>query len=361
MIARPYVFQLWRWEVNALLDKASSPLRERARATPCSESSVLRYFNLSAEKHRIISVLGENEATRHRLASIRNEQDELRGCVEKYLENQVYRVLLANGIGNPFGSLAWPKVFPPVLFKLEEPPKLLIISPRDRILLWHRVTLRQHLTLEEREQIETLCDRLGVSSLVEDTGGMATYPSMVSENGGIRHVIETVIEEWVHQYLPFKPLGFLYLMAIWGIRRDPEIVTINETLAGMVSTELTNIIYREHYEKHEPPRPPRPTFDFNREMRVTRMKVDELLASGQVATAESYMEERRQFFIKNGYYIRKLNQAYFAFYGNYGQNPASVSPVYADLQALRLKTTSLADFLERAASVTSYSELRALI
>lgn len=361
-IAKPYTFNLTSWEIRALLEKSSSALRDWFKKEPCPESSVVRFFNLSGEKAWILNTLGENEETRPRLDEIRREQIGLNNCVEKTLEDQVRKAILGNGIGNPFGYWARNEVFPPVLFKLEEPPKVLIISPREKILLWHRVTLRQDLTLEQREQIEARCDQLGVSSLVEDTGGMATYPSMVSSNGSIRYTIETVIEEWVHQYLAFKPLGFRYLLDIWGIKRDPEIVTINETVAGIVSKELAGTIFKEHYDERQGPlQMPAPVFDFNREMRATRVKVDELLATGQIAVAEQYMEERRQVFARNGYYIRKLNQAYFAFYGTYGHNPASVSPVYVDLQRLRSQSISLADFLERAASITSYSELRALI
>jgi hypothetical protein len=39
--------------------------------------------------------------------------------------------------------------------------------------------------------------------------------------------------------------------------------------------------------------------------------------AGKVELAEEFMEERRQFFWKKGYHIRKLNQAYFAFHGAY--------------------------------------------
>ena len=54
-------------------------------------------------------------------------------------------------------------------------------------------------------------------------------------------------------------------------------------------------------------------FNFNLEMRKTRARVDELLAQGQVVAAEAYMEERRQLFVANRFFIRKLNQAFFAF------------------------------------------------
>ena len=42
-------------------------------------------------------------------------------------------------------------------------------------------------------------------------------------------------------------------------------------------------------------------FDYNREMRQTRLRVDELLAEGKVEEAEAYMEERRQLFVEQGH------------------------------------------------------------
>ena len=68
-----------------------------------------------------------------------------------------------------------------------------------------------------------------------------------------------------------------------------------------------------------------PPFDFNAEMHQTRVIVDRLLAQGKIDDAESYMEQRRVFFWENGYHIRKLNQAYFAFYGAYADQPAGSS------------------------------------
>jgi hypothetical protein len=60
-------------------------------------------------------------------------------------------------------------------------------------------------------------------------------------------------------------------------------------------------------------------------MAATRIEVDRLLAGGKIQEAEQYMEARRQIFVAHGYQIRKLNQAYFAFYG--GRE-------YEDLEAL---------------------------
>ena len=65
----------------------------------------------------------------------------------------------------------------------------------------------------------------------------------------------------------------------------------------------------------QPPAPPgrgRPAFDFRAFMRDTRGRTEQLLAAGQVDTAEAYMRARRDELQQHGYVIRKLNQAYFA-------------------------------------------------
>jgi hypothetical protein len=85
-----------------------------------------------------------------------------------------------------------------------------------------------------------------------------------------------------------------------------------------------------------------------------------LLAEGEVERAEAYMEERRAFFVENGYAIRKLNQAYFAFYGAYADTPGATGddPVGPTVVALREQSDSLRDFLRRVAPVTSFEQLQ---
>ena len=73
-------------------------------------------------------------------------------------------------------------------------------------------------------------------------------------------------------------------------------------------------------------------------MHATRVVVDAMLASGKIDDAENYMEQRRQVFVNNGYFIRRLNQAYFAFYGAYADVPggaAGEDPVGPAVRALR--------------------------
>ena len=107
-----------------------------------------------------------------------------------------------------------------------------------------------------------------------------------------------------------------------------------------------------------------PAFDFRAEMHTTRITVDALLAEGKIEEAESYMEKRRIVFWENGYQLRKINQAYFAFYGAYADVPGGVAgadPVGPAVRALREQSDSLAAFLHRIAWITSFEGLQKAI
>jgi hypothetical protein len=96
-------------------------------------------------------------------------------------------------------------------------------------------------------------------------------------------------------------------------------------------------------------------------MRSTRLAVDQLFAEGKIEAAEEFMDVRRLVFWENGYRIRKINQAYFAFYGAYADEPggaAGEDPVGAAVRELRARSTSLVDFLRRIAWLSSYEQLQ---
>ncbi|MDH4209013.1 MAG: hypothetical protein OEV76_09065, partial [Anaerolineae bacterium] len=101
-------------------------------------------------------------------------------------------------------------------------------------------------------------------------------------------------------------------------------------------------------------------FSFNANMRKTRMRVEALLEAGQVEEAEAYMEYRRQKLVEMGYYLRKLNQAYFAFYGSYAAGTgwaAETNPIGEQMRLLRERSPSLAEFLNTVAGMSSYQDL----
>jgi len=161
--------------------------------------------------------------------------------------------------------------------------------------------------------------------------------------------------------LAFTPLGFMYLLDITGISRDPDIVTMNETLAGIVSEEIGGIVLKTYYPQYQARRDEEETdhaeFDFGREMREIRTAVDELLANGQIERAEDLMKERRKYLASKGYYIRRLNQAYFAFHGAYADEPTSVNPIGAQMRESRSRSESLSEFLGTVSAMTSRQDL----
>jgi len=266
------------------------------------------------------------------------------------LSNEIGTVLKDNGMGT----------FPPVLIELGKPPSLLVTSPRDRIAYADRFLLSQHLDVNEIEKIEAKVDSLGVSSLVVELGGFgAVCPPIVSDNLSLTNTLNIAVEEWFHQYLAFRPLGFRYFLDSIGLQQDPEVIVLNETFVGMVSREIAAETIKRYYNVEEEKAAANNSqgFNFYDEMSETRKIVDFYLSQGKIVEAEYYMEKRRMYFNAHGYYIRKLNQAYFAFHGIYGESPASVSPIYDDLQQLRRESPTLNYFVSRVEKMTSYDEL----
>ena len=99
-------------------------------------------------------------------------------------------------------------------------------------------------------------------------------------------------------------------------------------------------------------------------MHETRVTTDALLAEGKIEEAEAYMEARRLIFLKNGYLLRKINQAYFAFYGAYADSPggaAGEDPVGPAVRALREQSDSIADFVNTISWMTSFEQLQKAI
>jgi hypothetical protein len=76
------------------------------------------------------------------------------------------------------------------------------------------------------------------------------------------------------------------------------------------------------------------------------------------------MEQQRLMFLEHGFTIRKLNQAYFAFYGSYADQPigaAGEDPVGAAVRELRARSASLAEFVQRMSGLTSFQALQTLL
>ena len=367
-VASPYLYNLVQWEVDNFLGKWVHRL---ASSAPWSSSSggdayerVREYFSLSEEAGRLRRDLGAIAADGKDVASlevelqgVRDDRDGLRSDVEETMEATISSVVVEEGLST-FGEF----IFPPVDIRLSDLPKLLIASPRDKIERKHDVLLRPGISLGEREEIEgRLFSESNLSALVEDIGGLATYPASIPNNQPLRWTMQISTHEWLHHYLFFRPLG-------QNMFNGDEMFTLNETVASIAGNEIGDRAYELLGGVIEPD----PVdgdgasneadadledgeeFDFDAEMRETRKRVDELLEEGKIEEAELYMERRRRVFVENGFHIRKLNQAYFAFYGTYADTPASVSPIGGQLERFRSLMPDVGAFVSAMAGFSSY-------
>jgi hypothetical protein len=362
-IAAPYRFHVFEWELDALSDLARNVFNG---GTPASDNAdaIFTYFDNVDQIRSLQSAILTADARdlaplAKKLDSLEEQNDGLSQGVVARLKVEIREALSEAGIENPF-SLNVTFGFPPIEAVLENPINVLVISPRDRIENIKQVNLLPGMSRQEMESIEARVDSLGYSALVVPVGGMATYPSYVTNDGDLKFTITSIVHEWLHVYLAFTPLGFRYVLDQAGIRRDYDIATMNETVVDIVSNEIGATVYEKYVPgaaENSPAPEPASGFNFNRVMRETRTNVDAYLAAGEIERAEQYMEQQRQYLAGNGYNIRKLNQAYFAFYGTYADSPTSVSPIGADLKTLRGRSASLKDFLDTAASMTSLQAL----
>ena len=299
---------------------------------------------------------------------LQNQRRQLEPICESILQQQASQALAETGLA--LGG----QTLPPLLYHVTPLPLALIVSPRDAIRQDAIVSLLPDLTLEQITLLEQRVEkRFNVSALVVEIGGMGTYPPMVASSADLAWLTDTIAHEWTHNYLEFRPLG-------WNYSTTPELRTMNETTASIVGGEVGRLIMRSYYPNEVPPlpfveqiAPPQwmqsgsqkaQSFDYRAEMHTTRLKVDTLLAEGKISEAEEYMEARRRFFWDNGYQIRRLNQAYFAFHGAYADAPVGAfgrDPVGPAVRALRAEAGTLEEFLNQISWLTSFDKLKNLV
>lgn len=288
---------------------------------------------------------------------LRADLDSRSPMVERLVQQQISDSLGTLGLKLNQGPLD--TVFPPVMFIFRAPPKLLVASPRHRIELAGSVLLQPDLPLEEAARLETLVSSSGLSGMVTRIGGLGIYPSILPENRDLLWVLQTVAHEWCHQFLAFKPLGWKYA---FGIEADRRIVAINETTAEVIGREVGNQVFKQSYggPPEERPGDTASVLRFREQMRELRAQVDLLLDEGQIEEAEALMERRRLQLNAQGYNIRVLNQAYFAFHGSYADDPylsgRMGEEVSQRIRRLREKSASLGAFLGVIATVESYED-----
>ncbi len=368
--AAPHRYNLVLWHAANALDKWCHLL---IRAMPWYNLSfeerrqiVLEYFRLSErlsvleEELARLTALGDGSPDEMaRLTAESGEIEEVlgrtRNDVEEALEATISSIVAEEGLG--FRGL----LLPPVDFRLTPPPKLLVTSPRERIQRLHDVLLDSGVEIDDREDVERqMLEGSSLSALVTNIGGVATYPASIPPGRGLESTLRIAAHEWLHHYFFFKPLG-------QNMFTSDEMRVLNETAADIISREIghraraaLNIGPDDPHVGTETGHDTGPQvadgFDFGAEMRRTRLEVDRLLAAGDIDGADRYMEERREAFQEHGFYIRKLNQAYFAFHGTYADSPTSVSPIGDQLRGMHDLVPDLGELIGILSGVSSYRE-----
>ncbi|GMV85412.1 MAG: hypothetical protein AMXMBFR80_12680 [Dehalococcoidia bacterium] len=354
-----YEYHLWKWQADTFLGTVFSV----AGIGPdpgetAGDESLLAYFRLTSQ---IRAATDTGEPDLALVETLENERATYENDVERTIEQRIDEAIKGAGLQRTLPlfngvRLTWP----PVNFELTSPPRLLVRSPRDRIERAGDTLLKNDLSLGDIQRIEERTDDEKTVSLVISIGGLAAYPAIVRDDRTYGSILETAAHEWVHHYLAFYPLG-----RQWGKGGDAE--TLNETTAELAGREIAKLV-NERYpvefadgEDGRAPARPADNIDFNAEMRELRLQVDGLLAEGKVAEAEAAMEAKRLYLNNNGITIRKINQAYFAFYGTYADSPQSSSPIGPKVNRVWELTGEVGAFLEAMRDVTSVADLDRVI
>jgi len=355
-----YRYHLWRWEAETLVPTLAriSGLGPPA-ATAGNEDAVLQYFALTS---RLRAEAAREQPDLQLIATLENERATYENDVERFIASGIEGVVASAGLQRPLPLFSGIRVtWPPVAFELTSPPRLLVRSPRARIERLGDTLLQPGLTLDEIERIEARADSADTVSLVVSLGGLAAYPAIVRDDRSFAAILETAAHEWVHHYLAFYPLG-----QQWGKGGDAE--ALNETVASIAGREIARLVMLRHplafppgEDGSGPPSDRNPAIDFNAEMRSLRLAVDDLLAQGRITEAEQLMEEKRRYLAENGIVIRKINQAYFAFYGTYADSPQSSNPIGPLFETLWERTGDIGEFLRIAREITSREALEAAV
>ncbi|MCE2489395.1 MAG: hypothetical protein J4G17_05405 [Anaerolineae bacterium] len=332
---RDYVGELQR--LRALEARIAALYSDAAQSDPLSASAELRR---------------ERDALRQRLR-------ERQSLAESVLEGQLAAVLV------DLGFAVAGQVLPPVAMRMTPLPQVLVVSPRDEIRYEISIGL-DPLPLDEAVALEGQIEqRLDASALVLPIGGIALYPAMILESASIARLADTFAHEWLHHYLFAFPLG-----QAWDY--DSEARIINETVASLFAQDVAMLLLRRYYPELAPTAANRQrvaftdqgSFEFGAEMDRTRRRVDELLERGEVEAAEAWMERQRQRFVANGFAIRRLNQAWFAFYGGYQsdvQGAGGEDPVGPALRELLAGSDSLHDWVVSLRGIATTAQLLDLV
>jgi hypothetical protein len=346
----------------------TSPFRGEL-SEAAKDARVARYFELNQMIVDAERTAGDSAASRGdavtaatTAAALREKRSSIENTVEEILEGRLTAVLYDLGLTRRIGADV---VWPPVSIEFEEPPSLLVASPRHEIRRGSDRLLASAMPIADRIQLESEVEADGeTSALIVNVGAIALYPAIVPPRTDYRSTLHTIAHEWIHHYLFFAPLGRSFY-------DSDRLLTLNETAANIAGDEIGERMFERYplervpeFVSAAPITGPRMSsggqghdFDFGAEMRNLRLAVDALLEEGRIDEAEALMEERRLVFQENGYYIRRINQAYFAFHGSYADTPASSDPIGPKMAELRDRSLSLKRFLERVREFKAVEDL----
>jgi hypothetical protein len=355
--AAPHTHNVLSWELRHLPEKwlyKLGGLVTDQQDGKDDDRVIQEYIWLLAE----IAKLEREQPGSTELADAEARRAYFENSIEDIVEGRVTSVLESEGLTigpPPFTDLG--AIFPPVDFEIDASPRLLVISPRDRIERTESFLLQPGIGRDTAVKIEEQAEEKdGTSALVVRTGGVAMYPSVVSAEKDYRGLVETAFHEWLHQHLILFPIGRGYFSG-------PESRTLNESVADIAGRELARLYFERYGNPTKEPVHAGATsdFDFAAEMRALHAEVKRLLEDGQTEEAEALMNRKRDEFETQGVYVRRINQAYFAFYGSYADSPAAIDPIGPKLESLLALAESPGDFVRDVYGVTSRDELDAAV
>jgi hypothetical protein len=389
-VSLDHTYGLVSWEFENFFDKWRHRVWTALPWTPTSEAdrrrALDRYVVLVDElriaKDLLSEASSENGSDQGNVSNAQlavdrliAERDGFRDGVEEFLEQAVADAIRSAEV-DLVGSFVWP----PVDFRIDSPPKLLVTSPRDVIRRDEDVLIDPEISIDDIEKIENeLAEVANISAVVLQTGGLASYPNVIP-TADLERLLDVAAHEWLHAYLVFNPLGRAYF-------DGGDIRVMNETLADIFGQEIGLRVYSEitgepyvapvrpetamrNTESKNPDGPGgsdsdeetgADDFDFNRFMAETRARTDELLEEELMDEAESYMESRRIELLDHGHTIRKINQAYFAFHNTYAESPSSTSPIARYLWDLRDQVDTVGELVKLLRPLGTYKEFELLL
>jgi hypothetical protein len=333
-------FDFVRWERSSLANKWLYALGAPLRDDPGADEAIAGYYARD----------GLSDAERRRIEN----------TVEATIEGRIDAVLDDLGVS---ARISLPgSVFPPVDIELAGSPRVLVVSPRARIERVVDRSLRPDVTRDEAIEIEREVEAgdPDVAALIVTSGGVATYPAIVSA-GSYASAVDGAAHEWVHHYLSFYTLGFNYFSS-------NDLKTINETVASIAGDEIAAVVIDRYGDPAAPApngdarlAPDGPSIDAPAVLRELRLDVDALLADGRIEEAEALMERVRLELDAGGVSIRRINQAYFAWFGTYAARPDAVDPLGPQLFEIRELSGSLGDFLEAVRGADSRADIERVL